>query len=276
VTEFCFETINWSPYFGYRDSDLPRLARAASEAGYRWISFDQPILDAHGAQGGSLATLRKLLDDEGLRTLAVHSAALGEDPQEAIAACRPLAESAQQLGAPYVHVGIVAPLGEALHAATNAAAAIAREAGASLAVEFLPFLEIASIEQCRSLLRATETEGSGIVVDSWHFFHGPDDWVDLESLSGAEIAYVQFDDHPPLESTNLLSETTQRRVYPGDGTFELERFARTIRNTGFDGVVGLELLSAAHRALPVEGVARELLAASKRAWSADAPHAQGT
>ena len=60
---------------------------------------------------------------------------------------------------------------------------------------------------------------------------------------------------------DLLAETTQRRVVPGDGVFDLPSFAETIRSTGFDGVVGLELLSAAHRELAVEDVARDLLAA---------------
>ena len=26
-------------------------------------------------------------------------------------------------------------------------------------------------------------EGAGILVDTWHFFHGPDRWDDLEELT---------------------------------------------------------------------------------------------
>jgi len=141
------------------------------------------------------------------------------------------------------------------------------EAGAVLAVEFLPFLAVASIADARAMIAGADARGSGLVVDSWHFFHGPDDWPALEALSAAEIAYVQFDDHPPLASDDLLAETTQRRVLPGRGEFELERFARTIRATGYSNLVGLEHLSAADRARPVEDVARELLEASRRYWT---------
>ncbi len=273
MIEFCFESINWSPYFGVENPDLPRLVRAASGAGFDWISFDEKLLDAYRAGGESYASLRRLLDDEGLRTLAIHSAALGDDTLAAVSDCKPLAEAAAALDAPYLQVGGVAPLGEALFEATSAAARVAREANAALAIEFIPFLEIASIEQTRRLLRSAEAEGSGIVVDCWHIFHGPDGPAELETLSSSEIAFIQFDDHPPLVGDDLLSETTQRRVYPGDGVFDLPSFAEAIRSTGFDGVVGLELLSAAHRELAVEDVARDLLAASRRYWSDPVPPA---
>jgi sugar phosphate isomerase/epimerase len=266
VTEFCFETVNWAPYFGVMKPDVPRLVRAASAAGFRWISFDETILAAYCNSGESLASLRSLVESENLRTLSIHSAAIGADTQAAVEACQPLAEAAEMLGAPYIHVGGVAPVGEALIDATNAVARLARAAGAAVAIEFLPFLDIASIEHCRSLLRAADAEGSGIVVDTWHFFHGPDSWDELATLTANEIAYIQFDDSPALESDDLLFETTQRRVYPGDGIFELVPFAETIEATGFDGVVGLELLSAAHRELPVEEVARDLIAAAQRYW----------
>ena len=280
MPEFCFETINWSPYLsgglsgassGSDAPDLPRLVRAAAAAGFEWISFDGTILDAYCAQGGSLASLRRLVENEGLRTLAIHALTLGADPVAAAAQCRPLAEAAEALGAPYVQAGSIAPLGPALFEATDIAARILREAGAALAIEFLPFIEIASIEQTRELLRATETAAGGLVVDTWHFFHGPDDWAELEGLSADEIVYLQFDDHPPLQSQDLLFETTQRRVYPGEGTFALPRFVATMQSIGFDGIVGLELLSAAHRARPVEEVAHTLLEKSRRFWNDPAP-----
>ena len=267
MIEFCFESINWSPYFGVENPDLPRLVRAASGAGFEWISFDEKLLDAYRAGGESFATLRRLVDDEGLRTLAIHAAALGDDVEAAISDCKPLAEAAAALDAPYLQGGGVAPLGEALFEATSAAARVAREADALLAIEFIPFLEIASIEQTRELLRSADAEGSGIVVDNWHIFHGPDGPAELATLSSGEISFIQFDDHPQLIGDDLLSETTQRRVMPGDGVFDLQSFADAIRDTGFDGVVGLELLSAVHRELPVEDVARDLLAASRRYWS---------
>ena len=266
MTEFIFETINWSPYLGIASPDVPRIVRAAARAGFRLISFDTSVLTAFTQTGATLGELRRLVEDEGLSVPAVHSIAIGDDVAAAREAALPLAEAASVFGARYVHVGGTAPLGPALIEATNAVAAVCGQANAVLAVEFLPFLPIASIADARAMIASAEARGSGLVVDSWHFFHGPDDWPDLEGLRAEEISYVQFDDHPPLAGSDLLAETTSRRVYPGRGVFDLERFASTLTATGFAGPVGLEHLSEVDRARPVEDVARELLAASRSYW----------
>jgi sugar phosphate isomerase/epimerase len=266
VTHFIFEAINWSPYLGIASPDLPRIVRAAARAGFDCISLETSMLDSFTRDGSSLGALRRLIEGEGLSVPAVHSIAIGEDAAAAREAARPLAEAAHALGAHFVHVGGTAPPGPALFAATHAAATVVAEAAAVLAVEFLPFLPIASIADARAMIAGAEARGSGLVVDTWHFVHGPDDWPALESIGAAEIAYVQFDDHPPLASADLLAETTQRRVLPGRGVFPLERFAATIASTGFDGLVGLEHLSAADRARPVEDVAVELVRAARTYW----------
>ena len=268
MTRFIFETINWSPYMGATSPDVLRLVRAAARAGFDCISFDTSVLAAYTRSGRTLAELRRLVEGEGLAVPAVHSIAIGDDVAAAREAALPLAEAAHALGARFVHVGGTAPIGPALVAATNAAAAVVGEVGAVLAVEFLPFLAIASIADARAMIAGAEADGSGLVVDTWHFFHGPDDWPALESIRADEISYVQFDDHPPLAGGDLLEETTQRRVLPGRGTFALERFARTIEKSGFDGLVGLEHLSRSDRSRPVEDVARELIEASRRYWPA--------
>ena len=120
-------------------------------------------------------------------------------------------------------------------------------------------------------MAACDDPGAGLVVDSWHFFHGPDDWDALEGLRPGEIAYVQLDDHPHRVSDDLLVETTQRRVLPGQGTFDLARFAATLRGVGYDGIVTLEHLSAEARARPPREVASELIAAARACWEGVAP-----
>jgi sugar phosphate isomerase/epimerase len=133
-------------------------------------------------------------------------------------------------------------------------------------IEFLPFLPVASIGDTRKLLQDAGVGGRNMVVDSWHFFYGPDDWPALEGLSAGEIAYVQFNDHLPLASDDLFHETTQKRVMPGAGSFDLKRFANTLRGLGYDGVVGPEILSAESRAQPLDAVAREIMATSRPYW----------
>ncbi len=275
MSALCFEAINWSPYFW--TADLPgspppaeRIVAAAAAAGFEWISFDEQALAAEVAAGRPLSALRRSVEQAGLRVLALHSIALSDDASATRDAARAFVPALAELGAPWVQVGATAALGPALFESTRDAAAIVGAEGARLAIEFLPFLPVASIAATRELVAATEPGPlqAAIVPDTWHFFHGPDDWDALASLQPDEVAYVQFDDHPPLESEDLLVETTQRRVAPGLGTFDLERFVATLRAAGFDGVVGVEHLSLEDRVRPVETVALELAEAARRYWPA--------
>lgn len=273
MSALCFESINWSPYLW--TEDLPgappsaeRLVAAAAAAGFGWISFDEQLLAAELDAGRSLAVLRRRVEEAGLRVLALHAIAISDDVPATTAAARAFVPALAELGAPWVQVGATSAIGPTLFESTRATASIVGAEGARLAVEFLPFLPVASIAETRELVAATEPGAlrAAIVPDTWHFFHGPDDWQALASLRPEEIAYLQFDDHPPLESEDLLLETTQRRVLPGHGEFDLERFVATLRASGFDGVVGLEHLSKADRVRPVEDVTRELAAAAGRFW----------
>ena len=267
MVEFCFETVNWSPYFGVEQPDVRAMIRAAANHGFRWMSLDLPTIDYFVKHDGSLADLGNDLKQHDVSLLAVHSLAIGRD----VDAVARLTEAALNIGsaldARYLHAGVTAEADANVVSATRRAGTMCRERGLGFAVEFLPFLPVASIEQTRSLLAAAGIGGRNLVVDSWHFFHGPDDWPQLEALSADEIAYVQFDDHPPLASNNLFLETTQSRVMPGQGTFDLVRFANTLQSLGYDGVVGPEILSAETRNRSMDSVAQEIMTTTKPYWT---------
>jgi sugar phosphate isomerase/epimerase len=80
------------------------------------------------------------------------------------------------------------------------------------------------------------------------------------------MAYVQFNDHGLLESDDLMTETIHKRRMPGDGIFDLIRFADTIKESGYDGIVGPELLSSAYRDEPLEDVGRQLMETTAPYW----------
>ncbi len=122
------------------------------------------------------------------------------------------------------------------------------DAGFRLGLEFLPTLELDTIAKTRQLIHQTGID-AGVVVDTWHFCHGPDDWADLEALPLDEIAFVQFDDHPALESTDLTYEMIHRRVFPGEWVLPLRRFVDALQAKGFDGIVSVEIISEPLRAL---------------------------
>jgi sugar phosphate isomerase/epimerase len=113
---------------------------------------------------------------------------------------------------------------------------------------------------------ATGVERAGIVIDSWNFCNGSDTWEDLERVPLDTIAYVQFADAlTPLGEANM-EEAMTRRALPGDDILELDRFAVTLRDRGWDGVVSLQVLSDLLRELPVDEYVRRVYAGATRYW----------
>lgn len=272
MVEYCLETVNWSPYLGHDQPDLPAMVTAASAAGYKWISFDLPSLTHHTAHNGSLTPLRALMDDCSVQMLALHSLAISDDRQRTMALAQEAIAIGQSIGARYLHAGVVTKPDTGIAAITREVGDMCSAHGMELAIEFLPFLPLASIKQTHDLLDAAGLTGRNFVIDSWHFFNGPDDqnddgWTALASIQASRIAYVQFADHGPLQSDDLLFETTQNRVIPGTGQFDLKRFADSLRAGGFNGVVGPEMLSSRTREMPIREIAQQLIAATIPYWS---------
>jgi sugar phosphate isomerase/epimerase len=70
---------------------------------------------------------------------------------------------------------------------------------------------------------------------------------------------------PPL-SDNLVRETLHRRALPGESILELDRFAQTLLDRGWDGTVSAEVLSAELRELPVNALVRRLYDTTAQYW----------
>jgi sugar phosphate isomerase/epimerase len=139
------------------------------------------------------------------------------------------------------------------------------EVGSAMAVEFNPLGPVPSIAAGLHVVDLAGS-GAGLLIDSWHFFFGPSTWEDLEAVPAEKIAYVQFDDAPDPLSDDLEAETMHRRVFPGTGTFELDRFAATLRGNGFAGYVSVEVLSADLRRLALPEFLRQAIDATGPYW----------
>ncbi len=117
----------------------------------------------------------------------------------------------------------------------------------SLAIEFLPWTEIASITELQKLLVAIDRENVGILLDTYHFFMGNPDLNALNKIPPEKIFLIHINDlinNPALFSTLSLIEITRGyRVAPGLGDFPLIPFFKTLRAMGVKAPVCLEVLN---------------------------------
>ena len=266
--ELVYETIQFSPYFGGDDPDLPGQIRAAARAGFAGIGIDHRGTLLHFTQKrGALGDIAELLAESGLACFAIQDLSITEDERETLGLAERCAEAAAVLAPSWVHCCFTAPIRDDTIALYRRALTLVRPASsARFSLEFLPWCEMNDVRTTREVIRRSGEPDVKLLVDSWHAHHGPSSWADLESLSLDELAYLQFDDHPPLASQDLFSETIDRRALPGDGEFDLARFSRIFKAKGYDAPVSVEILNREMRSWPKDVFAQRVFDAAIRYW----------
>jgi sugar phosphate isomerase/epimerase len=141
------------------------------------------------------------------------------------------------------------------------------EAGAGMAAQFSPLGAVSSLDGAIEIVEVAGRDRAGVQIDTWHFFRGDSTREQLERVPLDQIAFIQFSDALPAISDDGMSETMNRRTLPCGGEFALERFASTLLDRGFDGVVGAEVLNAELRQEPVPSVLREIHDTMVRYWT---------
>ncbi|MGG5258959.1 sugar phosphate isomerase/epimerase family protein [Phycicoccus avicenniae] len=239
---------------------LEERVRAIAAGGWQGIGLNATDLRAARDHIG-WSGLRDLVDAAGLRHTEVELVSdwwtTGAPKVESDATRDLLLDAAVALGARHVKAGcpfgadpstwptLVAPLRELV--------GVAGERGVRVALEPLPFSSVASVPLGARLVAEVDHPGLGLLVDAWHVFRAGTGLEELrDALPPGSVFGVELDDADPEVVGTLFEDTVERRRYPGEGCFDLEGLVRVVAGTGFTGPWGVEVISAEHRALPVE------------------------
>jgi sugar phosphate isomerase/epimerase len=133
---------------------------------------------------------------------------------------------------------------------------IAAEHDLLVALEFGPWGGVPTLERALDVVRATDRPNASLLVDAWHFFRSGGTLADLAAVPKALIGDVQIDDGPLHAEPDLWDETTHRRLVPGEGEFDLVGFLDTLTDVGYDGPLGVEVLSNELNRLPADEIVR--------------------
>ncbi|KOC89245.1 sugar phosphate isomerase/epimerase family protein [Winslowiella iniecta] len=82
----------------------------------------------------------------------------------------------------------------------------------------------------------------GIVLDSFHILSCGDTLNQLDRVPPEKITFVQFADAPQL-NLDVLTWSRHYRCFPGQGDFDLTRFARQLHQHGYRGPWSLEIFN---------------------------------
>ncbi len=128
----------------------------------------------------------------------------------------------------------------------------AAEHGTQIAIETMPFSMISTVPMGAEIVAATAHPGVGLLVDAWHVFRAGTSLDELRSaLAPAMIFGVELDDAANEVVGTLFEDTVEHRLLCGEGSFDLRGLVALLREKGFDGPWGVEILSSEFRRIPV-------------------------
>lgn len=125
----------------------------------------------------------------------------------------------------------------------------AADLGVLVHLEFIPMTVVSSLAVALQIVQGADRRNGGILFDTWHFFRGDPDFDVLARTPGELVFAVQLDDALP-EVVGALWEDTQRRLAPGEGSFDLTRVVRALADIGGLHRVGPEIIHPHWAAMP--------------------------
>jgi sugar phosphate isomerase/epimerase len=235
---------------------LADRAHAAARAGYAGIGLHTDdlvrVVEQHGYQG-----VRQIIADSGLKYVEIEALldwfAEGERRRTSDAARKIMLEGAERLGA--YQIKIVGDRTLCLQAA---------DVGTQVTIEALPFSNITDPRVAAEIVAGAGVANGGILLDIWHLARGGFPYEDIATIPPQFIKHVELDDADSAVVGTLLEDTTKNRLLPGQGSFDVRRFIRCVQAAGYQGLYGVEIVSDAQRALPLEHAAELSLRAARR------------
>jgi sugar phosphate isomerase/epimerase len=249
----------WS-LFSLRD----RCAQAA-RVGFSGIGIWHADLEHLLEQGTTLADIRSLLDEHGLRHLELEF--LGDwflDPSDerriaADATRRLLFEAAETLPVHHIKVGNLAgsesELPRIVEAFGELCADAATHTDAKIAYEFMPYDTVVNtLDKALAVVEGADAPNGGLAFDTWHLGKLEIAPEELRRVPSRFVSWVELADGPYGIAEEWLDEVINRRRIPGEGEFPIREYVREFRALGYDGPWGVEILSEELRNLPIEQI----------------------
>jgi sugar phosphate isomerase/epimerase len=263
-----------APLPGLEVSPVPleERVRLAARAGFAGLGIVHHDLVPYLADGRTLADLRRVVDDAGLRYVELEFLTgwwLPDDERaESDATMRLLLDAAEQLGAYELKVGPALDgsaydpdrYAEHLH---RVAAAFA-STGTVVSLEFMPFANISTLASALDLVERADHPNVGLMLDLWHLVRSSTSMEEVGRVPLHHISAVELDDGPARAHGDGYEDTVLRRALCGEGEFPVAEFVATLRSMGWEGPWGLEILSESYRRRPVEAAVRDAYATTAR------------
>jgi sugar phosphate isomerase/epimerase len=252
-------------------AELERIVSASAEAGFRGVSLWSMHVHQVAADGLDVKGIARLCDAHGVQVRVIEAVtAWPSGDRSAIEAeARPVFELATELGAEEVMAVAFTDDPIDLDVAARGFAYtcdLAARDGLGIALEFLPWTSVPDLRTAWSVITQAGRDNGGLVIDSWHWQRQPGgpDLATLRTIPAHRIHLLQLNDAPLVPDGDLLDETMNRRLLPGEGEIDLRSLLDTLDEIGAEPIVAPEIFNPAIGGLGPEEAARRIGDATRR------------
>jgi sugar phosphate isomerase/epimerase len=248
---------------------LEERADAAAEAGFSGFAFIDTDLAAL-RETRTWKDIRGVLASRGLAFIEVELVtnwfAMGELKARSDEVRDFLFEAAQELGADHLKIigdfSDICPVAEMVDS-FGALCAKAAGAGTRVAIELTPLTNLWSLDQGLDLIGDSGASNAGLLLDVWHIARAGIPYEEIGKVPADLIYGIELDDADLEVRGTLREDTLRNRRLPGEGELKPARFIAEVHKAGYLGPYGIEILSDAHRKLPVREQARLAIASAR-------------
>ncbi len=248
-----------------RHADLAEAVAAYASAGFRNVEFHLPLVHSWLAEGHTVADLRNLLADSGLRSIGGFQTGVEcfSPPERRQANHAIHLENAQLLHDLGGGVLVVGPDGpetpslEALEIVAETFSGLAHEMeglDVTLALEFNWSPLVKSLASAARVCEMVNHPRVGILFDPAHYHTTVTKFEDIRAETVRWIRHVHVDDMADIPGE--LSDCNADRRLPGQGVLDLAAIFSALEHHGYDGFFSIEMFSEELWALPAAEAAR--------------------
>ncbi len=127
-----------------------------------------------------------------------------------------------------------------------------------------PFVH--TMAEMRELLAETGQPNTGLVIDSWHWYHAGDQPSDILALRAADVVSVDLNDAPAGVPKDQMVDG-KRELPAATGVIDVKAFLGALQQIGFQGPVRAEPFNDAVRHMPPDEAAAAARAALGKAFA---------
>lgn len=241
---------------------LEPFIAAAAAAGFDAVTLNSALFEDALAGGLAEGDIKRMLADHGLGVSGIDplfnwlpgSVGLpGDEPMNRItrATMDEVFHIAHAVGADLVN----APLGlatpdseqETIDGFGKLCERAAAE-GLRVSLEFMPFSALPDLPGALRIVSGAGCDNGGIMLDCWHLHRSGGDPDDVLAVPGDRLFGLQLDDAMPVPMDDMVEETLNHRLLPGEGCIDLPRLLGNLQTIGAQVVYDVEVFKDSLRA----------------------------